>query len=107
MVQSIADQEFASKVLASQEPVIVDFWAPWCGPCKSLAPILDELSTDLAGKVTIFKMNVDENSDTPANYGIRSIPTLIFFEKGKPAKTLVGPRDKAVILDAVLATFNL
>ena len=94
MATAITDAEFEKEVLKSKIPVLVDFWAPWCGPCKSMLPIVEELAKDLAGKAKIFKINVDENSDTPAKYSVMSIPTFIFFKDGEMAQTLVGVKSK-------------
>ncbi len=91
----VNDTEFAQLVQSSEQPVLVDFWAEWCGPCRAIAPVLEELSEEFAGKAIIAKMNVDENQQTPAQYGIRSIPTLILFKNGEAAETLVGALPKA------------
>ena len=88
------DSTFDTDVLMSDVPVIVDFWAPWCGPCRLVAPILEELATEHAGKVTIVKLNTDENQQTSAQYSVLSIPTLILFRGGAPVKTIVGAYPK-------------
>ena len=91
----ITDDTFESEVLQSQTPVLVDYWAEWCGPCKMIAPILDEVSKTYDGKLRVTKMNVDENRDVPAKYGIRGIPTLMLFKNGELAATKVGALSKA------------
>ncbi len=94
-VIAVSDADFQEVVLNSDKPVLLDFWAEWCGPCRALAPTLAELAEDFAGKVVIAKMNVDENQQTPAQFGIRSIPTLIVFKNGQAVETLVGALPKA------------
>jgi thioredoxin 1 len=95
LIKHITDDSFGTDVLASQTPVLVDYWAEWCGPCKAIAPILDEVSQAYDGRVTIAKMNVDENRDIPAKFGIRGIPTLMLFKGGELAATKVGALSKA------------
>jgi thioredoxin 1 len=90
---------FKSDVLDADVPVIVDFWAEWCGPCKMIGPSLEEISNEMAGKVKITKVNVDENQDIAARYGIRSIPTLIMFKNGEPAAMKVGALPKSALSD--------
>ncbi len=90
MATQITDATFAESVLKSDIPVLLDFWAPWCGPCRAVAPIIDELATEYEGKVLIAKMNVDENPTTPAKFGIRAIPTLIIFKGGEVVEQVTG-----------------
>lgn len=94
----ITDDSFATDVLASDKPVIVDFWAPWCGPCKMVAPILEDIATEHSASVVVAKMNVDENPKTPAHYGITSIPTLNVYSGGELVKTIIGAKPKAALL---------
>ena len=89
--------------IASATPTLVDFWAPWCGPCKAIAPILEELATELAGKVQITKLNVDDNDAVSAEYGVRAIPTMLLFKNGQLVETLVGLMSKAALKDKLLA----
>ena len=95
---TINDQNFEELVINSQVPVLLDFWAPWCGPCKMLSPIVDELAQEFEGKWLIAKVNVDACSDVPMKYGIRNIPTLLFFKGGEVKEKLVGSTTKGVIL---------
>ena len=95
LIKHISDASFEADVLKSSQPVLVDYWAEWCGPCKMIAPILDEVSATYEGKLQITKMNVDENRDIPAQFGIRGIPTLMLFKDGKLAATKVGAMSKA------------
>ncbi len=95
LIKYVSDASFEADVLKSPTPVLLDFWAEWCGPCKMIAPSLEALATEYAGKVTIAKMNVDENQSVPAQFGIRGIPTLILFKDGKQVATKVGAVSKA------------
>ncbi len=95
LIKHISDTSFDADVLKSAGPVLVDYWAEWCGPCKMIAPVLDELATAYQGKLTIAKMNVDENREIPAKFGIRGIPTLMLFKNGELAATKVGAMSKA------------
>ena len=95
--KSITDASFADDVLNADGPVLVDFWAEWCGPCKMIGPSLEEISDELAGKVTIAKINIDENPDAPGKYGVRGIPTMILFKNGAPCATKVGAAPKSAL----------
>lgn len=100
----INDNEFEEKVLKSSTPILVDFWAEWCGPCRQIAPVLDEIAKDRAGKITVAKVNIDKNPGTPQKYGVRGIPTLIIFKNGQPASTKVGSLPKSKLLEWVDST---
>ncbi|MCH2541265.1 MAG: thioredoxin [Alphaproteobacteria bacterium] len=89
-VKSIKENEFDSEVINSDKPVLIDFWAEWCGPCKEISPILEEISDEMKDTVKVVKMNIDENPNIPNKYGIQSIPTMIIFKKGEPISTKVG-----------------
>jgi thioredoxin 1 len=93
--KKITDASFHQDVITADGPVLVDFWAEWCGPCKMIGPALEEISDELAGKVTITKINIDENPDAPTQYGVRGIPTMILFKDGAPAATKVGAAPKS------------
>jgi thioredoxin 1 len=99
-ILEITDSNFQSEVLESSQPVLVDFWAPWCGPCLRLAPTIEELAGEFAGRVRVGKLNTDENNVTPSQYNIQGIPTVILFKGGKPVDRQVGlvPKDKLVSL---------
>lgn len=104
MSKTISDAEFDAEVLKSPLPVIIDFWAPWCGPCRVMSPLLDELATEYEGKVKVVKMNVDENPEIPGKFGVMSIPTFIIFKNGEMVDSFVGSRPKDDVkkkLDAV------
>jgi thioredoxin 1 len=95
--KSVTDSSFGEEVLGAQKPVLVDFWAEWCGPCRMIAPALEELSDELGERVTIVKLNIDENPEAPTKYGVRGIPTMILFKNGQPAATKVGAEPKSRI----------
>ena len=95
-ISHVSDASFDSDVLKAPNPVLVDFWAEWCAPCKQIAPALEEIATDLAGRLSVAKVNIDDNPSTPTKYGVRGIPTLILFKDGQVAATKVGtvPKNK-------------
>ena len=104
--KDVTDSTFEQDVLKADNPVLVDFWAPWCGPCRMVAPIVEELADEYAGKVDFYKLNTDDNPNTSVNYGIRSIPTLLVFKGGEPVGQIVGFRPKSDLkqrLDAVVS----
>ena len=94
-IHYVTDDNFAAEVLQSTQPVLVDYWAEWCGPCKMIAPILDEVAKDYAGRLKVAKLNIDDNQTTPANYGVRGIPTLMLFKNGNIEATKVGALSKS------------
>jgi thioredoxin 1 len=97
----VSDDTFENEVLKSPLPVLIDFWAPWCGPCRAIAPIVDQLADEYAGKLKIVKMNVDDNPRTPANYGVRGIPNLILFKNGQVQQQIVGAVPKSHLVKAI------
>jgi len=97
--QKIDETNFDAEVLGADVPVVVDFWAEWCGPCKAIGPSLEEISDEMDGKVKVTKLNIDENPDLAAKYGVRSIPTLLLFKGGEPASMQVGAKPKNALVD--------
>ncbi|NLX90760.1 MAG: thioredoxin [Firmicutes bacterium] len=97
----IGDSQFSDEVLNVDSPVLVDFWASWCGPCRMVAPVLEEVAKDYQGKLKVVKVNVDDNSETASRYGIMSIPTMMLFKNGKPVETIVGFRKKEELSDII------
>ncbi len=95
--RSVTDQSFATDVLGADKPVLVDFWAEWCGPCKMIAPALEEIAGALGDKIDILKLNIDENPETPGQYGVRGIPTMVLFKDGKPVAQKVGAAPRSQI----------
>jgi thioredoxin 1 len=95
--KAISDASFEADVLSADKPVLVDFWAEWCGPCKMIGPALEEISEELADKVTIAKINIDDHPDAPTRYGVRGIPTMILFKNGAPVATKVGAAPKGAL----------
>ena len=100
-VLEVNDANFEQSVLKSEQPVLVDFWATWCGPCKAIAPIVDEVATSYSGKAKVYKMDVDKNNSTPMRYGVRGIPTLLIFKGGQVREQLVGYYPKETIQKAL------
>jgi len=100
-VTHVTDANFEQEVLKSSQPVLIDFWAPWCGPCKAIAPLVDELAKEYAGKLKVVKMNVDDNPETPARYGVRGIPNLLIIRNGQVKDQIVGAVPKGHLVRAV------
>jgi thioredoxin 1 len=101
LVLQVSDSEFDEAVVKAAGPVLVDYWAPWCGPCKMITPLLDVLAVEYAGKLTIVKLNIDDNPATPQHYGVRGIPTLMMFKNGEVEATKVGALTKAQLADFI------
>ena len=100
-ILKLSDAEFENQVIKSEKPILVDYWAEWCGPCKMIAPVLEEIAEELSDKVLIGKLNVDENSQTPPKYGIRGIPTLMLFKNGEVVGTQVGAVSKSDLVSFI------
>ena len=98
-IAKVSDQSFEEDVINSSEPVLVDYWAEWCGPCKQIAPALEEIASEMEGRVSIAKLNIDDNPQTPQKYGVRGIPTLMLFKDGQVAATKVGSLPKGKLVD--------
>ena len=102
-VTEISDQSFETEVLQSPVPVLIDFWAPWCAPCRAIAPVVEELAKEYQGKIKVVKLNVDDNPQTPQRYGVRGIPNLILFQGGNVREQIVGAVPKKRLVDAITA----
>ncbi len=100
-VLQVGDSDFNEKVVKADGPVLVDYWAPWCGPCKMISPLLDEVSKEYAGKLTVVKLNIDDNPQTPQHYGVRGIPTLMIFKNGEVEATKVGAITKSQLTEFI------
>ncbi|MBO8129679.1 MAG: thioredoxin [Peptococcaceae bacterium] len=106
MVKELNESNFEQEVIKSDKPVLVDFWAPWCGPCRSLAPIIEEIADDFQGQITVGKLNVDDNKSLTAQYGIKGIPTLLFFKNGEIVNKEVGFVAKEVLVEKINDLMN-
>jgi thioredoxin 1 len=100
-ISEVSDASFRQDVLESDLPVLIDFWAPWCGPCKMISPVVEELAGEYEGRIKVVKMNVDDNPQTPSQYGVRGIPNLVLFRGGKPVDQIVGAVPKARLVSAI------
>ena len=100
-VQEVSDQSFENEVINSDTPVLIDFWAPWCAPCRAIAPVVDELAREYEGQLKVVKMNVDDNPLTPSRYGVRSIPNLMIFKNGQVKDQIVGAVPKSQFVDKI------
>jgi thioredoxin 1 len=100
-IQQVTDSSFDAEVLKSDLPVLIDFWAPWCGPCKAIAPVVEDLAKEYGGRLKVVKMNVDDNPQTPSRYGVRGIPNLIVFKGGQVKEQIVGAVPKAQLVKAI------
>lgn len=100
-VLHVTDSEFNEAIIKADKPVLVDYWAEWCGPCKMIAPVLDEVASEFSGKLTVAKLNIDENPETPQHYGVRGIPTLMLFKDGEVEATKVGALTKSQLVDFI------
>jgi len=100
-IKNVSDESFETEVLGDDKPVLVDYWAEWCGPCKMIAPVLEEVATEYADKMTVAKLNIDDNPNTPPKYGIRGIPTLMMFRGGEVVATKVGALSKTQLIEFI------
>ena len=100
-ILNVTDSDFEDEIIKSELPVLVDFWAVWCGPCRMVAPLVEQIAQEYAGQIKVAKLNVDENQSVPAKYGIMSIPTLLFFKGGDLKETIVGALPKAKIIEKI------
>ena len=105
-VQEVTDADFEAKVMENDKPCLVDFWAPWCGPCQMIEPVLEKIASEFAGEAEFFKMNVDENKEIPGGLGVRSIPYLVLFKKGDLVDSIVGAPDPAKLVELVESSLD-